>query len=96
MKRAAFFIPIALALLTVSIAMAQTGSGYDASWNTIDSGGTATGGGYSVAYTVGQPEAGTQSGGGYTLIGGFWSSAANGAITPISTHHDLYLPLILK
>jgi hypothetical protein len=93
MKRAALFIPIVLALLVVSIAVAQTGGGYDVSWHTIDGGGgTATGGGYMLAGTLGQPDAGAQSGGGYTLNGGFWASAA----TPISGHHYLYLPIVLK
>ena len=87
MKRAAFFIPIALALLIVSIAAAQTGGGYDLSWNTSDGGGgTATGGGYRVDHTLGQVDAGTQSGGGYTLNGGFWSGVDSGvAPTPMST-----------
>ena len=87
MKRAAFFIPIALALLIVSIAAAQTGGGYDLSWNTSDGGGgTATGGGYRIDHTLGQADAGTQSGGGYTLNGGFWSGVNFGAApTPVST-----------
>lgn len=37
-------------------------------------GGTSTGGTYSVAGTIGQPDVGiVSSGGGYSLIGGFWS-----------------------
>ena len=47
---------------------------------TIDSftiaggGGTSIGGGYSVSGTIGQPDAGTMSGGTYSLDGGFWGA----------------------
>ena len=43
-----------------SIAHAQTGGGYDLTWNTIDGGGYmfSTGGGYSLGGTMGQPDAG--------------------------------------
>jgi hypothetical protein len=67
MKRAVVFIPIAalaVTLLIVSIAVAQTGSGYDLTWFTIDGGGGASSGsGYTAIGTFGQPDAGTQSGG---------------------------------
>lgn len=87
MKRAALFIPMILALLIVSIAAAQTGAGYDVSWQTIDGGGgAAAGGGYRVEHTLGQADAGTQSSGGYTLNGGFWSGVNSGsAPTPMPT-----------
>ena len=46
---------------------------YSIDWHTIDGGGgTSTGGVYSVSGTIGQPDAGTMSGGNYTLQGGFW------------------------
>ncbi|MCU0857128.1 MAG: hypothetical protein MUC65_01825 [Pontiellaceae bacterium] len=38
-------------------------------------GGTSTNGGYSLSGTIGQADAGTLSGGGFTLEGGFWSGA---------------------
>lgn len=43
-------------------------------WWTVDGGGgTASGGGYTVSGTVGQPEAGGVSSGGiYGVTGGFW------------------------
>ena len=89
MKRAALFIPIVLAVLIVSIALAQTGSGYDLSWNTIDGGSeSSSGGSYSLSGTIGQPDAGTMSGGGYTLNGGFWPGAA--------VPFKVFLPLILR
>jgi hypothetical protein len=43
-------------------------------WHTIDGGGgTSTGAVYSISGTIGQPDAGTMSGGGYSLDGGFWA-----------------------
>jgi hypothetical protein len=39
-------------------------------------GGTSTGGVYSVTGTIGQPDAGTMSGGNFTLEGGFWGVIA--------------------
>jgi hypothetical protein len=48
---------------------------YQINWSTHDSGGGAsTGGAYTLAGTVGQPDAGAASGGAYTLAGGFWSA----------------------
>jgi hypothetical protein len=67
---------------------AQSGGGYDLTWNTIDGGGgTSTGGAYSLSGTIGQFDAGMMSGGSYTLIGGFW-------VDWLGNH--LNLPLIIK
>lgn len=45
----------------------------DLSWWTVDGGGGASqGGGYSLNGTIGQPDAGRQTGGSYTLTGGFF------------------------
>jgi len=50
---------------------------YSMDWSTIAGGGGAsTGGVYSVTGTIGQPDAGTMSGGNYTLQGGFWGIIA--------------------
>ena len=51
--------------------------GYDLSWWTVDGGGVtfSTGGGYTLASTCGQADAGDLSGGPYTLAGGFWRGA---------------------
>src|SRR3989442_3601084 len=58
-----------LALLAVVPANAQ----YAIDWFTIDGGGGASsGGGFTLSGTIGQPDAGTLSGGNYTLQGGFW------------------------
>ena len=91
MKRSiVLLIPIVLLIITVSIATAQSGSGYDLTWNTIDNGGgESIGSDYALAGTIGQPDAGVaMSGGGYTLNGGFWGSGAS--------QHRVYLPVVIK
>jgi hypothetical protein len=61
--------------LTALAVRAQTN--YTIDWYTIDGGGgTSTGGVYSVSGTIGQPDAGTMSGGSYVLQGGFWGVIA--------------------
>ena len=66
----------ALVILSFSYAItsAQSGGGYDLTWNTIDGGGGmfSTGGTYSLGGTIGQSDAETMSGSSYTLNGGFW------------------------
>lgn len=93
MNRLAVFAFAPLLLCAVSGA-AQTGGPYDLHWNTIDGGGTtnATGGAYVLSATIGQPDAGTLSGGSYVLSGGFWSVASSVApptatqtLTPMTT-----------
>jgi hypothetical protein len=78
------------ALLLASVARAQSGGGYDLTWSTVDGGGAtwSEGGGYALGGTVGQPDAGVLSGGGYTLAGGFWGGAA--------ARYGVYLPLVLR
>lgn len=61
-------------MLVVSTARGQT---YSIDWHTIGGGGgTSTGSGFSLSATVDQFDAGTLTGGGYTLDGGFWSIGA--------------------
>ncbi len=47
---------------------------------TIDGGGDmlSAGGGFELSGTIGQPDAGLVSGGGFTLAGGFWFPLADG------------------
>ena len=75
MKRTMVSLTLAVLLLFVSVALAQSG-GYDLSWFTVDSGGGmwSAGGDYMLGGTVGQPDAGLLSGGEYTLSGGFWGA----------------------
>ncbi len=53
---------------------AQSGGGYDLTWYTIDGGGAQnlSGGSYTLSGTIGQFDAGSQSGGAYALRGGYW------------------------
>ena len=78
-------------LLLASVVLAQTGNGYDLSWSTVDGGGYtfSTGGGYELGGTIGQPDAGTLTGGDYTLGGGFWGSI-------VQYFYRVFLPLIFK
>jgi len=63
-------------LLTVCLMTPQVNAQtYSIDWDQVaNGGGTSAGGAYSVAGTIGQPDAGmTLSSGGYSLVGGFWS-----------------------
>ena len=83
---------VLLAGWTVLPVLAQSGGGYDLTWNTTDSGGGASSGGaYSLGGTVGQPDAGAMTGGVYSLVGGFWSGGASGAMS-----RYVYLPIVLR
>ena len=75
-KAAMLMALVALFLLILSAWVnAQSGGGYDLTWNTLGSGGGSNrGGGYTLNGTIGQPGAGVLSSGGYNLIGGFWWS----------------------
>jgi hypothetical protein len=85
-----------LALLLVAAGLASAQSGYDLSWWTVDGGGGTVaeeGGGYSLSGTAGQPDAGPAlSGGGYTLVGGFWSGAQGGS----GGRYRVYLPSVMR
>jgi hypothetical protein len=89
----------ALALLLLlglaGTALAQGGAGYTIDRWTVDGGGGrlgGTGGGYALQGTVGQAEPGPAlTGGGYTLVGGYWASAASGG-----PGGRVYLPLVLR
>lgn len=72
------------------IAHAQTGGGYDLTWNLAGgSGGAMSGGAYALVGSAGQAAAGTLSGGSYALNGGFWTP-------PHLLSKRLYLPMTLK
>jgi hypothetical protein len=88
-------VVLALLVAGVAIVYAQSGGGFDLTWNTLDNGGVtfASGGGYTLGGTAGQPDAATWSGGGYTLVGGFWHAASAGAAPG---EGKVYLPVIVK
>ena len=79
-----------LMVITFASTQAQSGNGYDLTWNTIDNGGgTISNGGYTLNGTIGQPDASTLLGnGGYVLAGGFWNMTTR--------QYPIYLPLALR
>ncbi len=85
-QRVGVVASVGLALLILAAgALAQTGGNFDLSWSTVDGGGGASSGGsFSREGTIGQPDAGTLTGGGFTLQGGFWP-AADSTPTPTAT-----------
>jgi hypothetical protein len=97
MRRLMLLVIVILALASLTsaqdlsnLARAQSGGGYELTWSTSDGGGGASSGGiYTLNGTIGQPDAGAAlSGGGYTLVGGFWGGA--------SIQSRIYLPVVLK
>ena len=91
MKRALVIVFSLLLLFGAVSVHAQSGSGYDLTWNTIDNGGeTSASGGYTLNGTIGQPDASAPiSNSGYTLTGGFWAGVS------IAQYH-IYLPVVLR
>lgn len=80
--------------LVVSTALAQTGGTFDLSWATIDGGGgQSSGSSYTLTGTIGQPDAGQVSGGGYALLSGFWLGGVSGSS---GEGQNVYLPVILR
>ena len=86
--RTTMFVLLAVLLLALP-ALAQSGGGYDLTWNTVNGGGGASAGsGYTLNGTLGQPAAGTLSGDRYVLVGGFWAG--------VSPPYYIYLPLVMR
>jgi len=84
---------VCLLLLAAVPVLAQSGAGYDLTWSTVDGGGGtfSVGGGYSLAGTAGQPDAGQLTGGDYSLAGGFWSGGVQ-----TGSPYRVYLPVVLR
>jgi len=82
-------LAFAASLVSAVAVNAQTGGPYDLSWSKISGGGVTfeSGSTYSLGATSGQQDAGTVSGGAFTLNGGFWGGAfaSCGAATPTIT-----------
>ena len=93
LRGASHLIGVGLFLLLASVALAQSGGGYDLTWSTVDGGGGtfSTGGDYSLGGTAGQPDAGLLLGGDFSLAGGFWPGRA--VAVP---EHKIYLPLVVR
>ncbi len=97
MKRNLILLMISVSLLGATLLMAggqtasaQTGGGYDLTWNSTDGGGAtfSTGGGYSLGGTIGQADAGAASGGAYSLSGGFWAG--------IPANYSAFVPVAMR
>lgn len=74
---------LALATSLPALAFATVTHAYDLlTWHSIDGGGVtiATGGGYTLGGTIGQPDAGTLAYGPFTLRGGFWTGGAASSV----------------
>lgn len=93
MRPKALFLLMVCLLVLSSSAVAQSGGPYDLSWNTVDGGGVtySFGGSYILGGTAGQADAGTLSGGIYTLMGGFWHTAP-----AMPEPKRLYFPLVMR
>jgi hypothetical protein len=87
MKKQRLLYPIVLALVILSAAPVQAQIYAVDWWTTAWGGEILSGGGYTLSGTGGQPDAGTISGGNFTLTGGFLA---------VETPSFLYLPLIIR
>jgi hypothetical protein len=73
--------PVFILIGLVAGAISTPAQQYSIPWFTVDGGGgTATNAAYSLTGTLGQPDAGFMSGGGFTLVSGFW-----GIVAPVQT-----------
>lgn len=81
---------LCLTLLAPSPGLAQTGGGYDLTWNSVDGGGVtfASGNGYELGATIGQADAQSMGGNGYALSGGFWAG--------IPPNYRAFVPIAIK
>ncbi len=68
-------LKLAAATLTVALVPSTFAQDFDVTWYTIDGGGEmfCNGGNFELSGTIGQPDAGTMSGGTFELTGGFWA-----------------------
>ncbi len=84
---------ILILLLTLPNLARAYQAAYSLDWWTVDAGGdTSRGNGYTLAGTLGQPEAGTLStGNGYTLAGGFWHGGEIAQETM-----KIFLPVVVR
>ena len=94
MKRIRFLslLLLVIAVTLLGVVSASALGGYTLDWWTVDGGGAmfSSNGSYSLGGTIGQPDAGTSTGGTYTLSGGFWGGGA------AAIEYNLFLPLILR
>ena len=83
-----FYLATLLGVLSATRVPAQTGGGFDLSWNTIDGAGQtfASGGDFVLGNTLGQSDAASSVQGGVSVVaGGFWNITLNPSPTTIPT-----------
>ncbi len=77
------------ALILVGTTASAQQAGYSLSWATVAGGGASSGGTYTMAATLTQPDVGpAQSGGAYMVAGGVWGA-------PVEPRR-LYLPALTR
>ena len=79
---------VLLAVMLAGMGVTSPVSAYDPlTWRSIDCGGRGfvTAGGFTLAGTIGQPDAGTLAAGGYSLRGGFWIGGSSGSLATPET-----------
>lgn len=76
-----------------TVLQAQAGGQYLLTSHATTAGGVTAAGAYQANVTLGQAEAGLQTGGSYELGGGFWGG---GPLTQYAPLSRLYLPAILR
>lgn len=87
-----FTLLLVCLFLSATLALARM-EAFTLSWSTVDGGGgKSSGGSYSLNGTIGQPDAGSMSGGTFDLAGGFWG----GGSAPSSGGQQVFLPVILN
>ena len=94
MRRGVSMVVATLAVTVfVSSAGAQSGGGYELTRSSLEPGGVTSGAGYEARGTLGQPDAGSASGGGYTVTGGFSAGVAPGepGVIPTVTEWGLII-----
>lgn len=103
MKYKIFLIALLAAMLMAAPAWAQSTNPYALTWLTFANGGSASGGQYAVAATLGQLDNGPLSGGDYTVEGRFGIGGETTATptamptpTPPNRQNQLYLPIVTK
>ncbi len=93
MKRTTLILGCLLILIITLLAVsqsviAQSGGGYDLTWNTLASGGVTGGGVYTMNSAIGQPFAGKTSASPYELCAGY--------LCGVRAETRVYLPLVRK